>query len=183
MLIISFIHEINPVFGNNAVSTNKPSPSKAKSVPVKKENKTEIYQSLPGEISWQNLKDFDLKTKKPGPAVQKLANKNITILGFLVPLDFDEKSIKEFVIIPTPMSCMHVPPPPPSQMILAKSHKNKKVQFYMGPVYLKGKLTLANPKDPDAPVYFIDQALVEPYTGKAMPPSLLNLGIPTGHQD
>ena len=49
-----------------------------------------------------------------------LVGKKIRIDGFMVPLEFDygeALTVEEFVLVPDAGMCIHVPPPPPNQMI------------------------------------------------------------------
>lgn len=46
----------------------------------------------------------------------------IRIPGFVVPLDFDERQrVTRFFLVPFFGACIHVPPPPPNQIIYAES--------------------------------------------------------------
>lgn len=45
-------------------------------------------------------------------------NSNIRLAGFIVPLEFDDNQIiKEFFLVPYFGACIHLPPPPPNQII------------------------------------------------------------------
>jgi hypothetical protein len=44
-------------------------------------------------------------------------------------------------------SCMHVPPPPPNQLILVKMKAGAKIQPSFYPIEITGKLTLEANKD------------------------------------
>ena len=37
--------------------------------------------------------------------------------GFVVPLDFDSTKIQSFLLVPFIGACIHVPPPPPNQIV------------------------------------------------------------------
>lgn len=79
------------------------------------------------EISWETLKTLenDPKTKSPIAKgdLKKYIGKEITIKGFMMPLDYDSKAIVEFLLMPYVPACMHVPPPPANQLILVKMKK------------------------------------------------------------
>ncbi|MBP9680881.1 MAG: DUF3299 domain-containing protein [Bacteriovorax sp.] len=107
-----------------------------------------------GEISWDALKglESDPKTKTPliKEDLKKLLKKEVTIKGFMMPLDFDAKSISEFLFMPYLPACQHVPPPPANQVILVKMKKgaNTPASFY--PVELTGNLTVEANKELDS---------------------------------
>lgn len=99
-----------------------------------------------GEVTWETLKTLtiDPKTKAlitPGE-LKKIIAKEVTIKGFMMPLDYDSKAVSEFLFMPYIPSCMHVPPPPPNQLILVKMKKGitQAPSFY--PIELTGKISL-----------------------------------------
>lgn len=51
------------------------------------------------------------------PVVETLNGQQISIPGFVVPLDGDDEMITEFLLVPYFGACIHVPPPPSNQMI------------------------------------------------------------------
>jgi uncharacterized protein len=61
--------------------------------------------------------------------VSTFNGKQIRIAGFVVPLSFDRTEATEFLLVPYIGACVHVPPPPPNQMILVRSRE---------PVYVGG---------------------------------------------
>lgn len=98
------------------------------------------------EISWETLKalDKDSKTKKPiiPDHLKKAISSEVTLKGFMMPLDYESKEITEFLFMPYVPSCMHVPPPPANQLILVKMKKSAKIKPSMYPLELTGKLTI-----------------------------------------
>jgi hypothetical protein len=116
------------------------------------------------QIKWDVLKGHDDKKKKTSKEVKSLLKeKTIKIAGFMVPLDYDKEKIKEFLLIPNPMSCMHVPPPPPNQMILVKMPKGKGAKYFWGPVWAEGKLSLNTKSDGQSPGYEMSGKAVSEY--------------------
>ena len=107
-----------------------------KPVPAKGSNVTD----------WDVLSGLDLKTHGTSESLKKILDSKVKLLGFMVPLDYDNKSIKEFLLIPTPLSCTHVPPPAQNQMVLVKIPKGKKAAYSWGPVYTTGKLFIPKTK-------------------------------------
>lgn len=54
--------------------------------------------------------------------VGELDGAEVTISGFVVPLDLGEDDrVREFLLVPYFGACVHVPPPPPNQVILVTS--------------------------------------------------------------
>lgn len=69
------------------------------------------------EVDWRLLGQMDYISHKASSELEQLNNKQIKIPGFMVPLEDDMKKVKEFLLVPTPQACIHVPPPPPNQMV------------------------------------------------------------------
>ncbi|MCB1725695.1 MAG: DUF3299 domain-containing protein [Gammaproteobacteria bacterium] len=51
------------------------------------------------------------------PVVKALDGQRVKLPGFVVPLEMDAKSIKEFLLVPYYGACIHVPPPPTNQTV------------------------------------------------------------------
>ena len=52
------------------------------------------------------------------PQIRDLVNKRIMIPGFIVPTAYnEERKITEFFLVPFFGACIHLPPPPPNQII------------------------------------------------------------------
>ncbi len=71
----------------------------------------------------------------------ELNGKDIRIAGFVVPLEFDtDQSVSQFFFVPYFGACIHVPPPPPNQLILVDSDKNINMDDIYQPYWIAGKL-------------------------------------------
>jgi hypothetical protein len=51
------------------------------------------------------------------PVINHLDGKNVTINGYMVPLDGDADFTKTFLLVPYFGACIHTPPPPSNQVI------------------------------------------------------------------
>jgi hypothetical protein len=100
--------------------------------------------ALSAEVTWDTLKllDFDTKTKKNiiKPELEKILGKEVTIKGFMMPLDYEAKEVVEFLFMPYVPACMHVPPPPANQLVLVKMKKGSKIKPSFYPIELSGKI-------------------------------------------
>ena len=76
--------------------------------------------------------------------VPELDGKRVRIGGYVVPLDFEATNVKEFLLVPFVGACIHVPPPPPNQIIYVKSAKGFDVQGSFDPVYVTGTIKVAS---------------------------------------
>lgn len=90
----------------------------------------------------------------------------IRIPGFIVPLEFsDHQVITEFFIVPFFGACIHVPPPPPNQIIHVKYPKGFKLEALYNPFWLSGVLkTSLVENDMATAAYAMEVYLMEDYT-------------------
>lgn len=66
----------------------------------------------------------------------------VKIAAFIVPLEFDDNQVvTEFFLVPYFGACIHVPPPPPNQIILARSKKGIKIENIYNPFWLTGTMS------------------------------------------
>lgn len=73
--------------------------------------------------------------------VKKYDGKAIQIPGFIVPLEFnDELTITQFFLVPFFGACIHVPPPPPNQIIFVNYPKGFKLEVLYEPLLISGVL-------------------------------------------
>jgi hypothetical protein len=75
---------------------------------------------------------------KPPAVVPELNGKRVAIGGYVVPLDFEATSIKEFLLVPFVGACIHVPPPPANQIIYVKSARGFEISGSFDPVKVTG---------------------------------------------
>ena len=53
--------------------------------------------------------------------VQELSGQRVRMRGFVVPVGFEGSKVKEFLLVPYAGACIHVPPPPPNQIVLIEA--------------------------------------------------------------
>ena len=80
----------------------------------------------------------------PAGVVQELDGKLVRMPGFLVPLTYSGKKVTEFLLVPYFGACIHVPPPPPNQIVLIHSAKGVTIKDYFDAVVVTGKLKVAS---------------------------------------
>lgn len=94
------------------------------------------------------------------------SNKDIRIPGFIVPVEYsDNQVITEFFLVPYFGACIHVPPPPPNQIIYIKYPQGLKLDVLYDPFWIEGKLqTEITQNDLALAAYSITAEAVKPYT-------------------
>lgn len=93
------------------------------------------------EIDWRLLSEMDYVTGKIPDSLKKIDGQYVKMPGFMVPLEDSQKSVTEFLLVPSPQACIHVPPPPPNQMIYVKM-VGEGVPVPWGPIWVKGKMNI-----------------------------------------
>lgn len=98
------------------------------------------------------------------PVIERLAGQRVRIPGFVVPLETDGKTIREFLLVPYFGACVHVPPPPANQLIHVMPDKAVPDQWNMAPVWVSGVLAVARTEsDMGTAGYQMRGIRVEPY--------------------
>lgn len=87
-----------------------------------------IPDGLPyGEIIGQGFVDAQADVWIPefdanGSALNtELDGAYITLAGYMIPLGLTAEGVTDFVLVPFVGACIHVPPPPPNQLVFATS--------------------------------------------------------------
>ena len=77
---------------------------------------------------------------KIGNVRTELNSSKVKIPGFVIPLEGDANTVTEFLLVPYFGACIHVPPPPPNQIIYVKFPKGAPVQGLWDIIYVVGTL-------------------------------------------
>jgi len=113
--------------------------------------------------------EAELADKASNP---KLDGKTVRIPGYVLPLEFDGEKTTEFLLVPFVGACIHVPAPPPNQMVHVLYPKGFQSKGLYTPVYVVGRMSAAGAtlnlflSDGNAPVesgYRIEAKDIEPY--------------------
>ena len=76
--------------------------------------------------------------------VPEMDGRPIRIPGFIVPLEYNpDQSVSEFFLVPFFGACIHVPPPPPNQIIHVKYPQGLMLESIYDPFWISGKLNTA----------------------------------------
>lgn len=115
------------------------------------------------EIDWRLLNQMDYIANIAPSEIQQLEGQQVKIPGFMVPLEDDQRKVTEFLLVPTPQACIHVPPPPPNQMVYVRMKKG--VDSMQGlPIWVYGKFKVSTVRSQYGDVSFeMEGELVEDY--------------------
>ncbi|MGD8835461.1 MAG: DUF3299 domain-containing protein [Desulfobacteraceae bacterium] len=139
----------------------------------------EYYKEI--EKAMPSLKEADIdienvmqKRKEIQTAiVEDLHGRLVRMPGYLLPLEIIGAKVTEFLLVPYIGACIHVPPPPPNQIVYVKSIKEAyRHKGLNDPIWVTGKISVKSMTrdlylvDGSANVsigYALEARLVEPY--------------------
>ncbi len=100
-------------------------------------------------ITWADLRKLNYKTGERPQSLSQLIGKSIKIPGFAVPLVENDggdedgfEYIKEFLLVPVYGMCIHVPPPPPNQVIHVILEKPEHFEKLLYAIWVTGILEI-----------------------------------------
>ncbi|MFA0457293.1 hypothetical protein BCU93_10395 [Vibrio breoganii] len=78
---------------------------------------------------------------------------NVSIPGFLVPLEMEGMLTTKFLLVPTAGACIHTPPPPANQTVIVELEKGFELQDLYKVIVVTGDIVT---NQQDLPISFID---------------------------
>ncbi|MDP6951225.1 MAG: DUF3299 domain-containing protein [Alphaproteobacteria bacterium] len=75
--------------------------------------------------------------------VTEYSGKTVRLPGYLVPLDLGVGGGTEFLLVPYFGACIHVPPPPPNQIVHVTTERAYAMESLFEPVYVTGRFEVA----------------------------------------
>lgn len=94
-------------------------------------------------IGWGELAELDFETGKKTKTLEDLDGAAVRIPGYIVPLEGGDGKITEFFLVPYFGACIHVPPPPPNQIVHVIMNEGFAGELSFGPVWTTGILNIA----------------------------------------
>ena len=130
-------------------------------------------QGIDADALLAQRKEFVAQLQAQSKAVvPELDGQEVRIPGFLLPLEYDGEQVTEFLLVPTVGACIHVPPPPPNQMVHVRYQNGFKSNGLYEPVWVNGviktesrapELSLVDGSAEVEVGYTLQAAEVEPY--------------------
>lgn len=75
--------------------------------------------------------------------VDEFNETDIRLPGFIVPIEFDDDlTITQFFLVPYFGACIHLPPPPPNQIVLVDYPEGFQLEALHTPFWISGKLSI-----------------------------------------
>ena len=84
----------------------------------------------------------ELRKKRASRVVGELDGLAVKMPGYLLPLEFSDRKITEFLLVPWVGACIHTPPPPPNQIVhvVLEDGNGYESRSIYEPVWVAGEL-------------------------------------------
>ncbi|MEM7408556.1 MAG: DUF3299 domain-containing protein [Pseudomonadota bacterium] len=125
---------------------------------------------------WQAIEALRKKLEASEQEVAAgLSGRRVRLPGYVLPLEFSGDSVTEFLLVPFVGACIHVPPPPPNQIVHVRPDKPFVSEGLYAPVWIEGvmqteaashDLTLVDGSAPIDVGYTMGSAAVTKYEQK-----------------
>jgi hypothetical protein len=90
-----------------------------------------LWAGEPRELAWSEM----------APVVKALHGQQVKLPGYIVPLNSSEEGrVTEFLLVPYYGACIHVPPPPPNQIVHVKTELGVLMENLYQPFWIEGPL-------------------------------------------
>jgi len=93
------------------------------------------------------------RIKQATAVVPELDGQRVKLPGYLLPLEFDDKKVTEFLLVPWFGACIHTPPPPPNQIVFVTMEKGYDSLEQFAPVWVWGEMQV---KRAQKSLYLVD---------------------------
>lgn len=78
----------------------------------------------------------------------KMDGRLVRLAGYVLPLEFSEAGVNEFLLVPYVGACIHVPPPPKNQIVYVRLDHTINADDLYRPVWVTGRISVeATDKD------------------------------------
>lgn len=118
-------------------------------------------------LTWKDLRGLNIKTGKASALIHRSNGKKVRVGGYMVPLeDTGDETVREFLLVPYPLACIHQPAPPPNQIVHVTMQKGKRTELvWYQPIWVYGILKIqASSSDLAEASFRLIGQKVKPYT-------------------
>lgn len=88
----------------------------------------------------------NFEKKRVAEMIPSLNGQVVELSGYVLPLKLKGKKVTEFLLVPVIGACIHVPAPPPNQMIVVQYPEGFPQGEFFAPVTVTGKLAIKSTK-------------------------------------
>jgi hypothetical protein len=85
-----------------------------------------------------------MQALRSAEVIPEMHEQRVRLPGFVVPLTFDDnRNVTEFFFVPYFGACLHLPPPPPNQIIYIEHGSGLRLDDLQQPYWVEGLLTVS----------------------------------------
>jgi len=147
LVCITVLASAVPSGGDGAAATRKASPAP--------------------DLLWQTMRGLNFRTGEMTPELGQLINGEARVPGYMVPLEDNLFAATEFLLVPYPGACIHVPPPPPNQLVhvTMDGGKTTELRSLYEPVWVQGIVRIGEVQNSYGAVSYFQMTAtrIEPY--------------------
>lgn len=119
------------------------------------------------DLLWQTMRGLNFRTGEITAELGQLINGEARVPGYMVPLEDNLFEATEFLLVPYPGACIHVPPPPPNQLVhvTMDGGKTAELRSLYEPVWVQGTVRIGEIQNSYGAVSFFQMTAtrIEPY--------------------
>jgi len=115
-------------------------------------------------LQWRDLRQMAVDGGETPDFLNALDGAYVEIPGFVVPLEDDLETVQQFILVPSAMACIHVPPPPPNQIVHVKLRRGVNTLQLIRPQWVRGTFRIQETAGfYGSALFLIEDAEVETY--------------------
>ena len=123
-----------------------------------------VAGALSGVVQHGQLQGLQSVSPESVELVDTWVGDRVRLPGYVVPLDFEGSRVTGFLLVPYMGACIHVPPPPPNQIVYVHTKEPIEIDEIFEAVYATGTFEADMISTELAQVgYRIIDATIEPY--------------------
>ncbi|MCI5047877.1 MAG: DUF3299 domain-containing protein [Aquisalinus sp.] len=124
-----------------------------------------LFGDMTGDLGGGDMGGFPPVQYGTFNTVEELDGAYVKIPGFALALEYSsEGKVDEFLLVPYFGACIHVPPPPPNQIVYVTSEDQVQLRGIWDPVWLIGTMRAErNYNDLGNAAYTLELESIEPY--------------------
>ena len=134
---LGFIAKVLADAESGAISRNRPEYLNALALADRLRQQGVAVDQLTKAVS---IRDAEISRRRAELNVA-LDGQTIRLPGYALPLEVSEGGITEFLLVPYVGACIHVPPPPPNQIVHAQLTDAFELEGLYQPVWITGTIT------------------------------------------
>jgi hypothetical protein len=119
------------------------------------------------DLLWPTMRGLNFRTGEMTPELSQLINGEARVPGYMVPLEDNLFAATEFLLVPYPGACIHVPPPPPNQLVhvTMSGGKTAELRSLYDAVWVQGIVRIGEVQNTYGAVSFFQLTAthIEPY--------------------